>query len=65
MNKNNLCKHVYIGDGVYAEFDGYGIWLRTGSHRDELCTDKIYLEPDILASLNDFYNASIGTKKDE
>ena len=43
---------AYLGDGIYAEFDGYGIWLRSGDHRDELCDNKIYLEPDILASLN-------------
>ena len=44
----------YIGDGVYAEFDGYGIWLRTGNHVDELCDNKIYLEPTVLSNLNDF-----------
>jgi len=32
---------TYIGDGVYAEFDGYGIWLRANVPT----TDEIYLEP--------------------
>ena len=47
--------HCYIGDGVYAEFDGYGIWLRTGNHQqDHLCDDKIYMEPGVMHSLNLF-----------
>jgi len=41
-------KTEYIGDGVYAEFDGLGIWLRTGDHRKELADDSIYLESDVL-----------------
>lgn len=38
----------YIGDGVYASFDGWNIWLRTkrdnGMH-------EIALEPEVYASL--------------
>lgn len=49
--KENYC---YIGDGVYAFFDGYGIWLRCNHHSEDKCTDKIYLEPDVLDSLNFF-----------
>jgi hypothetical protein len=41
----------YIGDGVYATFDGSNIWLITeredGPHR-------IALEPAVLASLVDY-----------
>ena len=54
MNEEEKKNHCYIGDGVYAEFDGFGIWLRTGNHTDELCDDKIYIEPDVLESLNRF-----------
>lgn len=39
----------YIGDGVYAEFDGYHIWLwadRDGQRH------RIALEPAVLAALN-------------
>lgn len=57
MQRAETNNHAYIGDGVYAEFDGYGIWLRTGDHRDDLCDNKVYLEPDVLNSLNQFYNA--------
>jgi hypothetical protein len=52
-------EHTYLGDGVYAEFDGYGFWLRTGDHRDDRCDDKIYLEPEILLALNIFNNEVI------
>ena len=43
---------VYIGDGVYAEFDGHGIWLRANSYENP--TDKIYLEPAVWHALMDF-----------
>lgn len=45
---------IYLGDGVYAEYDGYGIWLKTGDHREAFCDNKIYLEDMVLASLNNF-----------
>jgi hypothetical protein len=38
----------YIGDGVYALFDGYGIELRANDA--EKPTDIVYLEPDVLTS---------------
>lgn len=41
----------YLGDGVYATFDGYHIWLKTGSHRDHEATDKIALEPAVFTAL--------------
>ena len=42
----------YIGDGVYAGFDGMGIWLHANSHDHP--TDRIYLEPEVLAALKEF-----------
>ncbi len=56
MTKDERANHTYLGDGVYAEFDGYGIWLRTGDHRDSFCDAKIYIDPDVLYSLNGFFN---------
>lgn len=41
-------QHEYLGDGVYASFDGYHVWLRTGSHDAE---PAIALEPDVLTAL--------------
>uniref|UniRef100_A0A6H1ZCN5 Uncharacterized protein n=1 Tax=viral metagenome TaxID=1070528 RepID=A0A6H1ZCN5_9ZZZZ len=43
---------TYCGDGVYAIFDGLGIWLHANDHKNP--TDKIYLEPSVIESLNDF-----------
>ena len=42
----------YLGDGVYAIFDGYGIWLNSNSPDNP--TDTIYLEPSVLDALNRF-----------
>lgn len=44
----------YIGDGVYAGWNGFGVWLHANDHA--MPTDKIYLEPGVLKSLNDFVN---------
>jgi hypothetical protein len=47
---------VYIGDAVYATFDGCGIELRLNSHKSECL---IYLEPEVMATLVEFWrNAS-------
>ena len=50
----------YLGDAVYAEFDGYGVWLRANDHREKFCTDKVYLEPPVLEALNRFYKRMKG-----
>jgi hypothetical protein len=39
----------YIGDGVYAEFDGYQIKLST------LEGHAIFLEPEVMAGLLAYY----------
>ena len=47
----------YCGDGVYAIFDGYGIWLHANSHDNP--TDRIYLEPSVLDSIVMFYKQCV------
>jgi len=42
----------YLGDGVYARFDGFSIWLMANDHLNP--TDTICLEPSVLRSLNQF-----------
>lgn len=42
----------YLGDGVYASFDGYHIWLKTQTG------DAIALEPSVLQSLM-YYQARL------
>ena len=42
---------TYLGDGVYATFDGYHVVLDLRGQDD---TTRIALEPDVLKSLNAF-----------
>lgn len=44
-------KKSYLGDGVYAEYDGGGIWLRANSPDSE---KEVYLEPVVHDALNSF-----------
>lgn len=45
----------YIGDGVYVDFDGYGIVLTT---ENGLCeTNRIVLEPEVYESMMDYVRA--------
>lgn len=44
---------TYIGDGVYVEFDGYGLVVTT---EDGIrVTNRIVLEPDVYNSLLQFH----------
>jgi len=45
-------KEVYLGDGAYAKFDGYGIILTTSDGIN--ITNTIYLEPSTLQALEKF-----------
>lgn len=42
----------YLGDGVYAIFNGDGFWLHVSDLNKP--TDRVYLEPKVLAELNRF-----------
>lgn len=43
----------YLGDGLYASFDGYQVCLRAPrAHGD----DYVYLEPSTLQAFIDFVN---------
>jgi hypothetical protein len=42
-----MCKERYLGDGIFASFDGYQIWLRGGDHR-------VALEPDVVGAFLEF-----------
>ena len=52
---------LYIGDGLYASFDGFQIELRANSETDP--TDKVYLEPSVMRSLIK-YAALCGIKEE-
>ena len=32
--------YSYLGDGVYAYYDGFGTWLRANHHTKFECTDE-------------------------
>lgn len=40
-------RETYLGDAVYASFDGFQIWLRTGDGNDQ----HIALEPTTYLNL--------------
>jgi hypothetical protein len=39
---------VYLGDGLYAEFDGWQV--RLFAHNGETCINEVFLEPRVLAA---------------
>lgn len=41
---------TYIGDAVYADFDGWNLWLRTGDGNN----NEIALEPEVWKALLGF-----------
>ncbi len=43
---------AYLGDGVYASFDGYQIWLAANHQTNKV----IALEPEVLDALIDYRN---------
>jgi hypothetical protein len=45
MSENH--QDAYLGDGVYASFDGYQIWLAVNHHENK----QIALEPGVMGAL--------------
>lgn len=39
---------VYLGDGLYADFDGYQV--RLFAHNGVSDTNEVFLEPDVLSA---------------
>jgi hypothetical protein len=52
VSKPEWVAQEYLGDGLYANYDGHGIWLYANHH--EHPTDKVYLEPSVYATLKRF-----------
>jgi hypothetical protein len=40
-------RKAYLGDGVYASFDGYQIWLAVNHHENKV----VALEPQVFKNL--------------
>jgi hypothetical protein len=53
--------NTYLGDGVYAAFDGYNITLTTENGLE--VTNTIVLEPDVLSALYEFIARLKGVKR--
>ena len=51
-------EETYLGDAVYASFDGYQIWLRT----DDGNNQRIALEPLVFLNLLEFRAGIIKTQ---
>jgi hypothetical protein len=54
MNAPKQIEDRYLGDGVYASFDGYQVWLDT---RAQSPVNRIALEPSVLLELDQFRQA--------
>ena len=44
-------KETYLGDGLYASFDGFSIWLRAPRENGD---HLVALEPSVYAALTAF-----------
>ena len=44
-------REVYLGDGLYAKFDGWNFWLRAPRAGGD---QHIAMEPEVLASFLEF-----------
>jgi hypothetical protein len=54
---------TYVGDGVYAMWDGYQMWVAT--QREDGQLHYIALEPGVMNELNIFYkNCAAGVHRD-
>ena len=48
--------NIYLGDGVYASFDGYQIWLAVNHHENK----QVALEPKVMEALLEYANRMLG-----
>lgn len=55
-------KKDYMGDGVYANFDGFGIILTT--ENGAYATNTIYLEPQVMKALLGFAERVAAARKE-
>jgi len=55
MNEKGVQVKAYLGDAVYADFDGYSIVLTTENGIET--TNTIVMEPEVWAALKDYVAA--------
>ena len=56
IQRTDMENPAYLGDGLYAYFDGNGVELRLARH-DNKCA--VYLEPEVMQSLDLFYRVAV------
>ena len=57
-----MTKETYLGDGLYASFDGFMIWLRAPrEHGDHI----VALEPEVLQAFMQFLRDNLKGPHDE
>jgi len=50
-----LATQMYLGDGLYAKFDGYHVWLlANGDGVHTPASDTLALDPGVLTSFQDW-----------
>lgn len=54
-------KPIYLGDGLYATFDGHQIELRVGAHTAQPCA---FLEREVFENLVDYAREQLEWKDD-
>jgi len=45
---------TYLGDSVYAQFDGNGIWLTTENGLPNDPSNRIYMEPEVVVAFETY-----------
>lgn len=53
-------KDVYLGDGVYASFDGFQIWLAVNHHTNK----QVAIEPKVMRALLAYADRVWGGQED-
>jgi hypothetical protein len=53
----------YLGDGLYASYDGYQVTLKANSETNP--TDTVYLDPHVLFALLNFIKRIQGSDAEE
>lgn len=54
-------KTVYLGDGLYARFDGFQFEVMANSHLNP--TDTVYFNLDTIETFQDFIKECLGETK--
>lgn len=54
-------QQTYLGDGVYASFDGYQIWLAVNHHSNKV----VAIEPSVMRQLLAYADHVWNAPKDE